>query len=116
MITRHISAIVLFQMFALGAALLLSGIAARAAERSNDLFGGKPLPAILERAALFRDYGIWCAGLIIVWAIVAIYMEGRQFRGASVTSTISGILLVVAFLFLALLFLIAPIVATGHNL
>ena len=108
MTTRHISMLVLLQAFALGCALLFSATATRAAKRFLEINGEMPLPLLLERAHLFRDYGALCFLLIIAWTLMAVHSAQTPSSRYTTTSTVLGFALVLLFALAATVYLLAP--------
>jgi len=111
MVTRHISAIALFQLFALGCAIAFSAIAARWTMASFDMYGGRPLPAVLQYAPFFRDYGIWCGLLIVFWICLALGAAKSPSVRSEWISTVAGFLLLAVFFILAIMFVLSPLLA-----
>jgi hypothetical protein len=105
MVTRHISLIAIIQVFALGCALLFAALAAKYCDLWNETLGGRPLPLFLERAHVFRDYGIWCCALIFLWVMTALHAARSPSSRSSLGIPAVGIGLALAWLFLAAVFL-----------
>lgn len=109
MVTRHISAIALFQLFALGCAIALSAIAARWTMASFDMYGSRPLPVALQYAPFFRDYGIWCSLLIVFWICFALGAARSPSVRNEWTCAVLGFLLLAVFFLPAIMFLLSPL-------
>jgi hypothetical protein len=109
-ITRHITAIAIVQVFALGCAILFSGFAAKLNVIRAESLGGAP--QILQNAHYFRDFGFLFFLVIVAWVGIAVYFtRSTSFKNSELVTSAIGVFLSLYFFFVAARYLyeaIAP--------
>jgi hypothetical protein len=115
---KYIAVLGLLQFFAISYSILFVYVIHRAVDRGYGVDRGFPMPAVFNQAGAFGKYGYLLYSTVLIWVFCAAILESGQTRFQPRTTVLisSGILILLAFVLLGVMFTLfawTPMISLG---